>query len=51
MMIILSLIMLVVGIVLARQGHVYILHLLSMPAIGLGLFGSRKLMDKREKHD
>ena len=47
LMIILSLLMLVAGIVLARQGHIYILLLLSVPAIGLGLFGLRNLIDKR----
>ena len=51
LMIILSLLMLVVGIVLARQDHGNILFLLSIPAIGLGIFGARKLVDKREKHD
>jgi hypothetical protein len=51
LMIILSLLMLVVGIVLARQDHGNILLLLSVPAVGLGIFGARKLMDKREKHD
>ena len=51
LMLILSLIMLSVGISLARQGHVYILLLLSVPAIGLGIFGARNLTDKREKHD
>ncbi len=51
LMIILSLLMLVVGIVLARQDHGNILLLLSMPALGFGIFGARKLMDKREKHD
>ena len=51
LMIILGLIMLSVGISLARQGHVYILLLLSVPAIGLGIFGVRNLIDKREKHD
>ena len=51
LMISLSLLMLVVGIVLARQDHGNILLLLSMPALGLGIFGARKLMDKREKHD
>ena len=51
LMIILSLVMLAAGIVLAHQGHVYILLLLSVPAIGLGLFGMRNLIDKREKRD
>lgn len=51
LMIILSLLMLIVGTVLAWQGHGYILLLLSVPAIGLGIFGMRKLLDKREKHD
>ncbi|MBI5944754.1 MAG: hypothetical protein HY864_10330 [Chloroflexi bacterium] len=51
LMLILNLIMLSVGISLARQGHVYLLLLLSMPAIGLGIFGARNLTDKREKHD
>ena len=51
LMIILSLIMIVAGIVLASQGHIYILPLLSVPASGLGVFGLRKLINKREKHD
>jgi hypothetical protein len=51
LMLILSLIMLSVGISLAWQGHLYILLLLAAPVIGLGIFGARKLMDKREKHD
>ena len=51
LMIILGLIMLSVGISLARQDHGYILLLLAVPALGLGIFGARKLMDKREKHD
>ena len=51
LMISLSLLMLVVGIVLARQDHENILLLLSVPAVGLGIFGMRKLLDKREKHD
>lgn len=51
LMIILGLIMLSVGISLAWQGHLYILLLLAAPVIGLGIFGARKLMDKREKHD
>ncbi|MBV6391177.1 MAG: hypothetical protein KPEEDBHJ_00385 [Anaerolineales bacterium] len=51
LMITLSLLMLIAGIVLAWQGHGYILFLLAVPALGLGMFGARKLMDKREKHD
>ena len=51
LMLILGLIMLSVAISLARQGHVYLLLLLSVPAIGLGIFGARNLLDKREKHD
>jgi uncharacterized membrane protein YfcA len=51
LMLILSLIMLSVGISLARQGHGYILLLLAVPALGLGIFGVRNLIDKREKHD
>ncbi|GAB4455176.1 MAG: hypothetical protein HRF47_08180 [Chloroflexota bacterium] len=50
-MVTLSLLMLIAGIVLAWQGHGYILFLLAAPALGLGMFGARKLMDKREKHD
>ena len=48
LMIILSLVMLVAGIVLAHQGHVYILLLLSVLASGLGIFGWRKLINKGE---
>jgi hypothetical protein len=48
LMITLSLLMLIAGIVLAWQGHGYILFLLAVPALGLGMFGARKLMDKRE---
>ena len=51
LMIILSLVMLVAGIVLAHQGDIYILLLLSVPASGLGVFGLRKLINKGEKHD
>ena len=51
LMITISLLMLIAGIVQARQGHGYILLLLAAPALGLGVFGARKLMDKREKHD
>ena len=51
LMLILGLVMLSVGILLARQGHVDLLLLLSVPALGLGVFGARNLMDKREKHD
>ena len=51
MMIILSLVMLVVGIVLARQGHGYTLLLLSGPAVGLGVFGLRKLLNGRKNDD
>jgi len=46
-----SLIMLGAGVALAEQGHNFLLFLLSVPALGLGIFGARKLMDKREKHD
>ncbi|MCL4270574.1 MAG: hypothetical protein KJZ72_13560, partial [Anaerolineales bacterium] len=45
LMITLSLLMLIAGIVLAWQGHGYILFLLAVPALGLGMFGARKLMD------
>lgn len=48
-LIILSLLMLIAGIVLARQGHEYILLLLAVPALGLGVFGARKLLDGRKK--
>lgn len=41
-----SLAILVAGILLARQGHNNLLLLLSVPAIGLGLFGVRKLWRK-----
>ncbi len=51
LMVIISLVMLAVGISLARDGHVYILFVLSVPAAGLGLFGVRKLIEKREKHE
>lgn len=51
LMIILSLLMLIAGIVLVWQGHGYILLLLAVPAFELGMFGVRKLMDKREKYD
>ncbi len=51
LMLILGLVMLSVGISLARQGHVHLLLLLSVPAIGLGIIGARNLIDKREKHD
>jgi hypothetical protein len=51
LMITMSLLMLIVGTVLARQGHGHILLLLAVPALGLGLFGMRKLMDIREKHE
>ena len=50
-MIILSLLMLVVGIVLALQGHRYILLLLSGPTVGLGVFGLRKLRNRRKNDD
>ncbi|HNE05992.1 MAG TPA: hypothetical protein PLT08_15810 [Anaerolineales bacterium] len=51
LMVILSPLMLITGIILAWQGHGYILFLLAVPALGLGILGARKLMDKREKHD
>lgn len=51
LMIILSLIMLIAGTALARQGHVKLLLLLSLPAVGLGLLGARKLVHKREKNE
>ena len=51
LMITISLLMLIVGTVLARQGHGHILLLLAAPTLGLGMFGARKLMDIREKHD
>ena len=51
MMMILSLVMLVVGIVLARQGHGYTLLILSGPAVGLGVFGLRKLLNGRKNDD
>ena len=50
-MIILSLLMLGVGIVLALQSHEYTLLLLSGPAVGLGVFGLRKLLNGRKKDD
>jgi len=50
-MIILSLVMLLTGIVLARQGHPYVQLTLSVSAIGLGLFGTRMLIDNRKKND
>lgn len=51
LMIIVSLIMFTAGIALTRQGHPYVQLALSVPAAGLGLFGARKLIDKREKND
>lgn len=51
LMIILGLLMLVVGIVLARQGHGYTLLLLSGPGVGLGVFGLRKLRNRRKNDD
>ena len=48
LMIIPGLIMLVVGFVLARQGHGYTLLLLSGPAVGLVVFGLRKLRNRRK---
>jgi len=42
---------LLTGITLAWRGHVYSLVLLSVPAIGLGLFGLRKLLDERTKDE
>lgn len=46
-----SLIILSAGILLARQGHNKLLWLLSVPAIGLGLFGLRKYFEKSEKNE
>jgi hypothetical protein len=51
LMIILGLVMLVVGFVLAREGHGYTLLLLSGPAVGLGVFGLRKLLIRRRNDD
>ena len=48
LMIILSLAMLAAGIAAARQDHVYILLILSVPASGLAAFGLRSLTDKRK---
>lgn len=42
---------LLTGITLAWRGHAYSLVLLSVPAIGLGLFGLRKLLDERKKDE
>jgi len=50
-MIVVSLLMLVMGIALARQGHPYAQLVLSVPAAGLGLFGARKLIENKEKND
>lgn len=50
-MIILSLLMLGAGIVLARKGHGYTLLLLTGPAVGLGVFGLRKLPNARKNDD
>ena len=46
-----SLVILIVGILLARQGHEKLFWVLSVPAIGLGLFGLRKFFDKRENDE
>lgn len=51
LMVAVSLILLITGIVLALQGHAYIFVLLSVPALGLGLFGLRKILDERKKHE
>lgn len=51
LMIIVSVIMFVAGIALARQGHPYAQLVLSVPAAGLGLFGARKLIENKEKND
>lgn len=51
LMIILSLIMLATGMTLARLGHPYVQLVLSVPAAGLGLFGARKLIEKKKKND
>ena len=50
-MITVSLIVLAAAIVLAWQGHTYLLLLLTMPALGLGLFGLRKLREERKKDE
>lgn len=42
-----SLIILTAGIFLARQGHNRLLLLLSVPAVGLGLFGLREFFEKK----
>lgn len=51
LMVAVGLIMLVAAIVLAWRGHIYLLLLLSVPALGLGLFGLRKLHTEREKDE
>ena len=51
LMFVVSLIILIAGILLARQGHEKLFGLLSMPAIGLGLFGLRKFFEKSEKNE
>lgn len=51
LMVAVSLIILTAGIVLAREGHNNLLWLLSVPAIGLGLFGLRKFFEKRENDE
>jgi len=50
-MAVIGLVLLVTGIVLAWQGHVYIMAILSVPAIGLGLFGLRKLYKERDNNE
>jgi len=50
-MVLVSVVMLSIGAVLALQGHTYILLLLSVPAVGLGLFSLRKIFYEREKHE
>lgn len=46
-----GLIMLVAAIVLAWQGHSYLLLLLTVPALSLGLFGLRKIHEERKKDE
>lgn len=51
LMVAVSLLILLAGIFLARQGHNSLLLVLSVPAIGLGIFGLRKLFDRRENNE
>ena len=51
LMVAVSLLIFLAGIVLARQRHNSLLLVLSMPAIGTGVFGLRKLFDRREKNE